>query len=729
MEGVSTLQDQIDKVNARKNAAIESDSCPNSGVVVGQQATSAPKAVASGSAQSAQSATNMIVEDEDAVRIESSRSSCSLQDGDSPPIEIVSAHLSTADIQQSSVVPVRRYPIRVTKPSQKMRGVLEAKAVCMTDTSSSSENQSKADAAAPAISSNTQNGSSSTPVNNKRSASDGEEQASKAIKLTNINEVAEIVRTVSQPTVASAPQANSGPIVTQVSARQQSNDTNVNNDEEPFVRPSNKHRAKNSTVTAPLEPVSTQNRFNMLAQSKGQTKPNTKQHSATGASTSSPEASTSSGSRQSTVKQHTTKNGTSVLTEKIKSQESPEPKEIRPPAITITGTDYNTVCAAIGNHGFVFDWNLAQENIRIVMKTEEMRLAALDILEEKGIHCFSHMPASDGRFCTVIRGLPKSDLVPQALFDELNTLELDPIEVREIRTNRSALYAVDFHRNSISLSFLQKNIRMMMYHTVKWEAAKRKDNGPVQCRRCLMYGHGSLFCRRPAVCANCACAHRSEDCPEVFEPPAQTTPTAPGQPPVPEPTEFIPPYRCVHCAALRPDDLLFACHSALSTNCSVRLAKKESQRARRANYERKLQEQNAASNGPGRVARSNGYPPIVNRKRRQNVADDQSTPRSRRPGNFMPAPAPLPPLINFNQVVRDGLSPAQLRAQLKEAAEKAAGRAAGNVGPLSGHPAGALWTTQEVVAIMMNALNDLSRCNSKQDQMSVIVNLISKCLD
>lgn len=703
MEGVTTtLQDQINEVNSRISSDLVNSQSPN-GVAVGQQAAPQPSTSVAIAANSGAS-NDGIIQDEEQVALEKSRHLLhSKIDGKAPCN-------GASNTPSKSTKAVFRSPIVITKSSRKPAvaeptnvqlnpATVPSTVEAMTNEALRNTTDGPVYDETVAVCVKPVNAESIEQLHTKKRAASSDENdvAENATKISKLNE---------HSTVQSAAQAhdpNSSP--------QTSND--------PFVRPMTRSRTKKTIITTPLEPIVLKNQFALLAETKA------KPVAVTSGEAATTQTNAAQSNKRSSV--HTTKNGTSVLVDKIPTTvTTEEKKELRPPSITVTSADYEEVSKALEGNNLLFEWSLAQGQIRINTKSEDMRIRALDILEQKGIHCYSHMPARESRLCTVVRGLPRHPDVPQTLYDELAELGLDPLEVREIQSNRSPMYAVDFNRNAISLTFLQKNVRAMMYHRIKWEASKRKDNGPTQCKNCLMYGHGSLYCRRPPVCALCASAHRQEDCVVDFTPPPPPPPVADGQPEAPVP-EFIPPFRCVHCTALRRADPRFAMHSALDPLCHVRMAKKESQRARRASIENKIAGQvtQVEANSAGQVARSNGFPQLGGRKRHQAPAAGPS----RKLGKVVMAPPPPPPLIQYSEVTRTGPTAAQLRDQLKAASENAAHRAQATNSPLSGHAPGDLWTTQEVVNIMLGALNQLSQCRSKQEQMTAIVNLIAQCLD
>lgn len=52
---------------------------------------------------------------------------------------------------------------------------------------------------------------------------------------------------------------------------------------------------------------------------------------------------------------------------------------------------------------------------------------------------------------------------------------------------------------------------------VKWDYYKNKRKGPIQCTRCMQYGHGSQSCFLDPVCVRCAGSHLSRECPKIAD--------------------------------------------------------------------------------------------------------------------------------------------------------------------------------------------------------------------
>lgn len=95
------------------------------------------------------------------------------------------------------------------------------------------------------------------------------------------------------------------------------------------------------------------------------------------------------------------------------------------------------------------------------------------------------------------------NLLPSQVFD---------LNVKKQKWNEDALYLLHFKReDNITLPLLKK-IRAVLHTIVTWKPYKSNKKGPTQCRNCLMYGHGSSFCRMQPNCMFCAERHQSMSC-------------------------------------------------------------------------------------------------------------------------------------------------------------------------------------------------------------------------
>lgn len=111
----------------------------------------------------------------------------------------------------------------------------------------------------------------------------------------------------------------------------------------------------------------------------------------------------------------------------------------------------------------------------------------------------------------ILSGINKMNIAD--LTNEIKSKGFDVMAINEIPINKprflnEGLYRVTF-KGSVDLTKLS---RLRLNHTVvKWKANIRR-NKVTQCRRCLIFGHGSRNCNVAQKCSKCGSGHPSSSC-------------------------------------------------------------------------------------------------------------------------------------------------------------------------------------------------------------------------
>lgn len=152
---------------------------------------------------------------------------------------------------------------------------------------------------------------------------------------------------------------------------------------------------------------------------------------------------------------------------------------------------------------------------KIFSPTKEDYDNAITQLKSKNLEFYTHRMKEDRQFKVFLYGLPLVNV--QNIIDDLKTLNMQPHEVKEIKTKFSsednAAYTVTFKKSSITMRELRK-VRFICRTQVHWKQYKPRDrNNPTLCWKCLMYGHGGENCHRSSACMTCASTeHLTKDC-------------------------------------------------------------------------------------------------------------------------------------------------------------------------------------------------------------------------
>lgn len=185
-----------------------------------------------------------------------------------------------------------------------------------------------------------------------------------------------------------------------------------------------------------------------------------------------------------------------------------------PPIVIDSSTAFKTVIDFVGDKGYTFKRTSIGTKIfsEDLSKYNDLMIK----LRDKLFFYHTHKMKSRNIFNMILSGLHKVD--PKEIKTELKDNHgIECVNVKEIITSRSsasdALYILSFKHSDVRKKTLF-TIKFLLKVGVTWSNPKSKQkNGPTQCDKCGMYGHGSENCYRKKVCFLCSSnTHISDDC-------------------------------------------------------------------------------------------------------------------------------------------------------------------------------------------------------------------------
>lgn len=191
-------------------------------------------------------------------------------------------------------------------------------------------------------------------------------------------------------------------------------------------------------------------------------------------------------------------------------QQQATPKKVSISPIVVTDHTSN-IQAIITELDLNCNIKLNSVGRKIFVNSAEEKKKIIDKLKEKKIFFFSHPDDNNKTFKVILSGLPQVEI---ALIEEsLKEQKLTPTKVTMFNTKSpNKLYLLHFNASEVSKKTLEP-IKYVHHHVISWLPFKPKRNGPTQCLKCLMYGHGISSCNRYAVCMLCAGEHLTSACP------------------------------------------------------------------------------------------------------------------------------------------------------------------------------------------------------------------------
>lgn len=195
-------------------------------------------------------------------------------------------------------------------------------------------------------------------------------------------------------------------------------------------------------------------------------------------------------------------------------------KKQRIPPITVNGVsrkEVHDICKRLCIVGFTISFTKNGINVYTADADDFKKLRKF--LRDADLPAFTHDLQSEKSFRVILKGLFEMDL--EELKAELAANKIAPIElkmlpVRKRKYDDQVNYVLHFLRGSTKLNDLRK-VRYLFQIRIDWDFYSPRNHGPVRCRRCQRWGHGSKNCSMPVACMFCAEPHDTNSCKHVID--------------------------------------------------------------------------------------------------------------------------------------------------------------------------------------------------------------------
>lgn len=299
---------------------------------------------------------------------------------------------------------------------------------------------------------------------------------------------------------------------------------------------------------------------------------------------------------------------------------------------------------------------------KIYPATLEDKKTIMDGLIGAKINFFSHPENDNKTFKIILSGLPNIDT--KLIEDSVNEqIKVQPTRIIMFESKSSnKLYLLHFNATQVNKKTLEK-VKYVYHHVIKWLAYKPKRNGPTQCYKCLMYGHGALQCGRYTACMLCAGPHPTKEC-NI------------------KPDDTNAEFKCFNCLSAK---IQFN-HKANDINCPFRQKYDDARK-------------NARKNTTNQNTKNNSQ-------------------------QFVQAPTPKPLQASFADRLKADTATktrAQVNNSKTHSRRSSLYASSENV---NATPSNNLWTFAECSNLLFNSVERLKKCNSKLEQLKVIADLL-----
>jgi hypothetical protein len=196
--------------------------------------------------------------------------------------------------------------------------------------------------------------------------------------------------------------------------------------------------------------------------------------------------------------------------------------ESKPPPITIknaTRGDVDEFLTEINADKSQFTLKFTNEGVKVHPKSIDAFKMLRNSLQAGNAKFFTHLLREDQMTKVVLHGL--YDMEINELKALLNELDINPSDIKKMSIRKQkyhdhCLYLLYFPKQNAKILISNLNeTTSINYVRIKWELFNHKRKGPIQCNRCMQYGHGGKFCHLDPICIRCGDSHESKNCPHL----------------------------------------------------------------------------------------------------------------------------------------------------------------------------------------------------------------------
>ncbi|CAH1107463.1 unnamed protein product [Psylliodes chrysocephalus] len=154
----------------------------------------------------------------------------------------------------------------------------------------------------------------------------------------------------------------------------------------------------------------------------------------------------------------------------------------------------------------------------IFVEDREDHSRVLSNIKAEKLSYHTYTSYDDKSHAFVLRGLAEGTKVTDIIEDLEEEHEIKARNVFQMNTKERPLFLV-VTDPAITLDYLNKNTRRILYTRVVWEMRK-STKAIIQCHNCQQWGHATSNCGRPSKCVKCAGDHHTRTCTKTRETPA-----------------------------------------------------------------------------------------------------------------------------------------------------------------------------------------------------------------
>lgn len=172
-------------------------------------------------------------------------------------------------------------------------------------------------------------------------------------------------------------------------------------------------------------------------------------------------------------------------------------------------------------HKADYTLSLAPFGIRVFSANTDSYKVLKDTLMKAQVKFYTYQLREEQMTKIVLHGLPQipiNDLKTELINQDIKPTEIKMLNIHQKKYDDHAVYLLYFPKiDKVKISTLRE-IRYINHVKVRWQYYTNKRQGPMQCSRCMMYGHGGRNCGLNPVCIRCGGDHFSNACTHLKDP-------------------------------------------------------------------------------------------------------------------------------------------------------------------------------------------------------------------
>ncbi len=214
----------------------------------------------------------------------------------------------------------------------------------------------------------------------------------------------------------------------------------------------------------------------------------------------------------------------STASTNLLASQSPPENNHKPPPRNSVGVEYAKLVDLLKNAKLSianYKISLSAFGIRVFSTNRDCYLLLKSALISSNVKFYTHQLRDEQTTKIVLQGLFRMEI--NELKDLLNEANVHPCDIKVMNIHQKryedhCLYLLYFLKNQkVKISNLRE-IPAINHVKVRWQYYSNSRVGPMQCSRCMKFGHGGNNCFLDPMCIRCGEKHLSNECPLLVDP-------------------------------------------------------------------------------------------------------------------------------------------------------------------------------------------------------------------